>query len=202
MEPYCWDTLIAEIEKQFIEEEHRLKKNFFCLDGLDENWDTSDPSLYFLAQLVRVAQTLSYKLKNSVKFIICLRDNIFRTLVDTKFIEYDKLESYINYLQWDGHSLFKMISCRSFPKLNTFESVNQLKKILPNSIDEKNIEDYLSTHILNRPRDYINFFNTLKSKTVKVDFPSEIHIKDAIATYNSNRLSDLENEFGLTYPNF
>jgi hypothetical protein len=199
IEPYDWKKLIQIINDYFDIHNKKMKINFI-IDGLDEYWDTSKPSLFFLSQLLLVAKDYHYQLKNAVRFVICLRDNIFRTLVDTKCIEYDKLESTINYLKWDGISLFSLISKRAYPEFDIKESTAEFKKCLPEEIEEINIVDYLSRYIINRPRDYINFFLLLQQRSSKVASISEIHIFETLDIYSSNRVNDFENEFGLTYP--
>ena len=200
LEPYNWKNLTRVIDSEYKKDSEHLGKIILTIDGLDEYWDCSEPSLHFLAQLLRVVKTLSAKMENSVKFVICLRDNIFRALVDTKCVEYDKLESAINYLDWDSKTLFELVATRAFVGNSTKDAVKSLRSILPEYIQELDIESYLGRYILNRPRAYINYFQLLQTECHGSEIVEEAHVKKSINQYRANRLTDLENEFGLTYP--
>jgi hypothetical protein len=133
-------------------------------------------------------------------FIVCLRDNIFRALVDTKSIEYDKIESLIINLEWNTHSLFELIARRVDPQKKIAVAVSVLRNLLPESVHGIAVEEFLARHILQRPRDYINFFRMLQKECGHEARAGEGHIEDTTARYCANRLVDLENEFGLIYP--
>ena len=173
---------------------------FIAIDGLDEHWDISEPSLFFLAELLAATNVFTATYSASIQFIICLRDNIFRTLVDTKSIEYDKIESLIINLEWNSNSLFELIARRVSPTQKIENAVAELKALLPESIKETYIEEYLGRNLLQRPRDYINFFRMLQKECGQNARAGEGHVEDTVSKYSSNRLIDLENEFGLIYP--
>ena len=201
LEPYDWKPLTTALQQHLKSAPNVSSKIFIAIDGLDEHWDTSEPSLFFLAELLAVTKVFTAKFGNSIQFIICLRDNIFRALVDTKSIEYDKIESLIIYLEWNAHSLIELISKRVSPTAKKIESaVSELKELLPETVQETNIEEYLGRNILQRPRDYVNFFRMLQAECGSNARAGEGHIEDTIAKYSANRLIDLENEFGLVYP--
>ena len=200
LEPYDWKSLHSAIHKQYQQSNPSLQGILIAIDGLDEHWDTSDPSLFFLAELLAVTKTFTAKFDDSILFTICLRDNIFRALVDTKSIEYDKIESLIINLQWDTQSLFKLIARRVSPKKSVASALSDLRELIPYSINDISIDEYLATYILQRPRDYINFFRMLQKECGHAPVAGEGHIEDALARYCANRLTDLENEFGSIYP--
>lgn len=200
LEPYNWSSLIKILNKEFEKGILREKAIYVCLDGLDEYWDTSRPSLYFLSQSIEVVKDFSSCLSSGFKFVLCLRDNIFRALVDTKCIEYDKLESSIIHLVWSGENLFSMIASRAMRKYKNRSRTDHFKYLLPDKVNGIGIVNYLEINILNRPRDYINFFKSIQKDVDNGDILSEKIIEDAVCKYSSNRIVDLENEFGLTYP--
>lgn len=200
LEPYKWHSLIAAIAAEWEQVHPEWKTLLCCVDGLDENWEVSDPSLYFLAQLVQVSKNLSISLGRSVRFLVCLRDNMFRSLVDTRSIEYDKLEARICYLEWSSQQLFELVAKRAFPDENPNQQVRLLREMLPDLVDGWVTQDYIGQHVLHRPRDYINFFRLLQAECGKAPRASESHVKNTVARYCANRLMDLENEFGQTYP--
>src|ERR1035437_6116724 len=173
---------------------------YIAIDGLDEHWDTSAPSLYFLAELLAVAKNLAATFGRPVRFIVCLRDSIFRALVDTRSIEYDKIESLVINLEWNSRSLFELIARRVAPSKKLDHAVSELRALLPQSVEEISIDEYLGRHVLQRPRDYVNFFRMLQAEAGSESRAGEGHIHDALAKYCANRLMDLENEFGFTYP--
>jgi hypothetical protein len=76
----------------------------------------------------------------------------------------------------------------------------ELRSLLPESIEDTSIEEYLARHILQRPRDYVNFFRMLQAEAGSEPRAGEGHVHDALGKYCANRLMDLENEFGFTYP--
>lgn len=200
LEPYAWTPLIQAFEHQFALIHESPVAMFIVIDGLDEHWDTSAASLYFLAELLAVTKDFTAKFGSSVRFLVCLRDNIFRALVDTKSIEYDKLESLVTNLEWNGRSLFELIARRVAPTKSLESAVAELKALLPEAIDGVTIDEYLARHILQRPRDYVNFFRMLQKECGTAPRAGEGHIIDTVSRYRANRLVDLDNEFGFTYP--
>lgn len=200
LEPYSWTPFIHALANAFTRLSPDRTDMFVAIDGLDEHWDTSAPSLYFLAELLAVAKNLNAIFGRSVRFLVCLRDSIFRALVDTKSIEYDKLESLILNLEWNARSLFELIARRVAPQKRVESALGELRSLLPESIDDFSVEDYLARHILQRPRDYVNFFRMLQAGAGREPRAGEGHVHDALSRYCANRLMDLENEFGFTYP--
>ena len=201
IEPYTWGPLVQALARHLAATHPSDTGIFIVIDGLDEHWDTSAASLFFLAELLAVSKDFTAKFGRSVRFLICLRDNIFRTLVDTKSIEYDKIESLIINLEWNSRSLFEMIARRVAPAKRLEPALADLRELLPTMIENSSVEDYLARHILQRPRDYINFFRMLQKECGREPRAGEGHIQDTVAHYCANRLTDLENEFGFTYPN-
>lgn len=200
LEPYNWGALSQAIHDDLLNNSNLPKKIIIAIDGLDEHWDNSEESLFFLAQLLSVTKKFTSTFSPKIKFLICLRDNIFRSLVDTKSVEYDKLESLIVNLEWNSRSLFELIAKRVLPGKKEAKALSALRHILPESIDGIGIDDFLGRHLLNRPRDYINFFRMLQAECGRAPRAGEGHVRDVIAKYGANRLIDLENEFGLIYP--
>lgn len=200
LEPYDWKTLSTALETYFRKRFPDSVGMVIAIDGLDEHWDTSAPSLYFLAELLAVIKTFTAKYGSALQFVICLRDNIFRALVDTRSIEYDKIESLIINLEWSSFTLFELIARRVAPKLQLDFAVDALRDMLPESVQGIAVEEYLARHILQRPRDYINFFRMLQKECGSEPRAGEGHVQDTTAKYRANRLVDLENEFGSIYP--
>ena len=200
LEPYNWGSLVHALIDEFKSNYKLPHKLIIAIDGLDEHWDISSPSLYFLAQLLAVTKKMTAKCDPHVQFLVCLRDNIFRALVDTKSIEYDKLESLVINLQWNSRSLFELIARRVAPKAKPDIAIFELRELLPDEIEGIAIDEYLGRHVLNRPRDYVNIFRMLQSNCGKEPRAGESHVRNALEQYCSNRLVDLDNEFGLTYP--
>ena len=200
LEPYNWNPLLLALQHQFEANSSSNVEMFIAIDGLDEHWDTSAASLYFLAQLLSVAKDFTAKFGSSAHIVICLRDNIFRALVDTKSIEYDKIESLIVNLEWSSRSLFELIARRVEPHHKLEFAISGLKDLLPESVYGMSAEEFIGRHVLQRPRDYINFFRMLQKECGTQPRAGEGHVLDTVAKYCANRLVDLENEFGFTYP--
>jgi len=171
-----------------------------CVDGLDDNWDSALPSMHFLAVLLPIAKKLRSEMRNNVRIIICLRDNILRALIDSKSIEIDKIESMIVRCEWNSNSLFELIVSRAFPELATDQALATFLRIFPNQIDGLSAKDYLARYLINRPRDYINFFKLLQKQVASYSEVAEVHVQEAINVYCAGRLLDLESEFAHTYP--
>lgn len=198
LEPYSWQQLVHHLGRDLsASPSHRLT---VAIDGLDEHWDNSPASLHFLAELLAVTKNLNAALCGSVRFLVCLRDNIFRALVDTKSIEYDKIESLVINLSWTGQSLFELIARRVSPKRKLDAAVLDLRDMLPDSVDGLPCEQYLARHVLQRPRDYVNFFRMLQRECYPEPRAGVGHLQDTVGKYCANRLIDLDNEFDLTYP--
>ncbi len=194
VQPYKWRSLIDTLGSE------DMPRITVCIDGLDDYWDSSDASLSFLAQGLEVVKSMSGKLQRVVRFVVCLRDSIFRALVDTNCVEYDKLEPLILDLKWTTRTLLELIALRAFPDLDASSGLAQLRALLPSSVDSCGLEEYLGQHILRRPRDYINFFRLLQAKCFNDERVSESQLRDVMGDYCGNRLTDLEKEFGFTYP--
>jgi hypothetical protein len=200
LEPYPWTTLVHAIQREFAARNSSTEGMLIAIDGLDEHWDTSAASLYFLAELLAVTKNLTATFGLPVRFLVCLRDSMFRALVDTRSIEYDKIESLVVNLEWNSRSLFELIARRVAPSKKLDSAVSALRDLLPESVQETAVEEYLARHILQRPRDYVNFFKMLQRECGQEPRAGEGHVQDALGTYCANRLIDLENEFGFTYP--
>jgi hypothetical protein len=200
LEPYSWTPLIQEIQREFTFITGGGTGLFIVIDGLDEHWDSSAASLYFLAELLAVTKDFTAKFGNSIRFLVCLRDSIFRALVDTKSVEYDKLESLVTNLEWNSRSLFELIARRVSPEKRLENALLDLRTLLPETVEDISTEEYLARHILQRPRDYVNFFRMLQKECGSGARAGEGHVQDTVAKYCANRLVDLENEFGFTYP--
>jgi len=76
LEPYNWTGLTLALQHQFEDDAAAEREMFIAIDGLDEHWDASDASLYFLAQLLSVGKDFTAKFGASTHILICLRDNI------------------------------------------------------------------------------------------------------------------------------
>jgi hypothetical protein len=200
LQPYAWASFVDALHREFAASDSSSTGMFIAIDGLDEHWDTSAASLYFLAELLAVAKEFTARFGSSIRFLICLRDNIFRALVDTKSIEYDKIESLVINLEWNSRSLFELIARRVAPQKKVEIAVAELRNLLPESVQDIPVEEYLARHILQRPRDYVNFFRMLQKECRPEPRAGEGHILDTVGKYCANRLMDLENEFGFTYP--
>jgi hypothetical protein len=200
LEPYAWNSLTHALQAHFWANGRAKSGMYIAIDGLDEHWDVSDPSMFFLAELLAAAKNFTALFGSSIRFVVCLRDNIFRSLVDTKSIEYDKIESLVINLEWNSRSLFELIARRVAPSKRVDAAVAELRELLPETVDDMAVDDYLARHILQRPRDYVNFFRMLQEKCHTEGRAGEGHIHDALGKYSANRLVDLENEFGFTYP--
>lgn len=200
LEPYGWNQLVHGLQHAFHGTSAPGTGMFIAIDGLDEHWDSSAASLYFLAELLAVAKNLTATFGFPLRFLVCLRDSIFRALVDTRSIEYDKIESLVTNLEWNSRSLFELIARRVAPSKKLESAVGELRSLLPETVSETSVEEYLARHVLQRPRDYINFFRMLQKECGGEPRAGEGHIHDTLGKYCANRLMDLENEFGFTYP--
>jgi len=153
LEPYNCSDLLHALQQDFSQNPRLPRKLVIAIDGLDEHWDVSDPSLFFLAQLLSVTKRLTAKFDPHVQFLVCLRDKIFRALVDTKSVEYDKLESLVIDLQWNPRALFELIARRVAPGGKDDQAVTKLRELLPDEIDGISVCDYIGSTVLNRPRE-------------------------------------------------
>lgn len=200
LEPYSWQRLLELLARELPSSQDAHAGLFITIDGLDEGWDVTSASMYFLAQLLGVVKECDAKFALGVKLVVCLRDNIFRALVDTHSVEYDKIESLIQNLEWNSKQLFEMIARRVAPHKRVDGAVAELRSLLPEVMECVAIEEYLAHNILQRPRDYINFFIGLQRTCANEPVATVGDVHNAVARYQVNKLVDLENEFGQTYP--
>lgn len=200
IKPYNWDILLKNLSTAI----KSLSGDTFlriCIDGLDDKWSISKPSLSFISQAINSVKKLHSRFSPGVLLTLCLRDNIFRTLMQSNYIEFDKISPFISHLRWSNDDLLRLISLRAFPGLDQESSLVSFKSLFPQKIQGKSLEVFLGNNLLNRPRDYINYFLRLQVK-ISPEFHElpESEFMEFTENYSEERLNDLENEYSLTYP--
>jgi hypothetical protein len=75
------------------------------------------------------------------------------------------------------------------------------KNVMPRTIDDKPIIDYLLERTLKRPRDIILFFNSCINRAIGREILTVTKIREAEGEYSRNRLRALYDEWFTDYPN-
>jgi len=159
LEPYKLDGVDIALQHQF---EDDAAQNERCssrsMDSMSIGMHQTRPFIFGAIAVGR--QGFTAKFGASTHILICLRDNIFRALVDTKSVEYDKIESLAINLEWNSRSLFELIARRVAPHRKLESAVAELRDLLRKPLRDSGGGVY-ARHVLQRPRDYINFFRNV-----------------------------------------
>lgn len=181
-------------------------KYYLLIDDLDKNWMPDDEIyLELLKSLLFTVKELNQKLKG-LKIIVALRSNIFfRVFKKTKIAEpqREKWNDVAMDLIWDKSELEEMVNRR----LNEVfrgqydKRPPTITEIFPRAKKKSgtNAWDYLLERTFLRPRDVLDFFNTIiKNSDWDLNFTWK-NIETAELEYSKRRLDSLIDEWKSNY---
>lgn len=181
------------------------KQQFYiCIDRLDENW-IDDTFRYLLIRSL-IETIRDFLQVRNVKIVAVLRtdliERVFRYTRDPGFQE-EKYRSLYLPVRWTEPQLLELLDKR----VNHLVRQTYTKKpvgyadILPRHIERKcSPEAYLISRTLMRPRDLIEFFNSIVEHAAGKPTLTKEMIFQGEGVYSKNRMRSLQDEWISDYP--
>jgi len=181
-------------------EKYKLQA-FLMIDRIDEAWDGSDNSVYFLMALMHTCVELSSATK-CLRPLVFLRENIFERVrqVDNEF---SRLETCVVSLDWTKELLLQLIERRLNIPFNTKlplggETWDYFFESTPTSSSRDEVFIYCQ----NRPRDIITYCS-FAIEAAQSHLRPKVMLEDlheARRRFSHSRLKDLGDEYSENYP--
>ena len=181
------------------------KQHFYiCIDRLDENWVDENFRYLLIRSLIETIR--DFLQVRNIKIICVLRtdliDRVFRFTRDPGFQEEKYRSLYLN-VRWTNEQLRDLLDKR----VNFLVRQTYTKKpvgfadLLPAKMDKgTDGADYLIGRTLMRPRDLIEFFNSIIEHAAgKASLTKEL-VFQGEGLYSRNRLRSLQDEWISDYP--
>lgn len=180
------------------------KKYFILIDKLDEDWVNDELRYRIIRSLLEVVRDFNNRMQNS-KICVAIREDligrVFRNTRDSGFQE-EKFEALYAKLIWNESELLNLLDLRIKQiSKDKFSKSLSLIDTLPGKIGKQGATSYLIDRTMMRPRDLIWFFNhCIKAAPNKNQFTQD-DITRAELQYSESRLSALDYEWSVDYPN-
>lgn len=195
------DVLAFLNDEVFTDAQHPL---YICIDRLDENW--IDDSFRYLLIRSLIETIRDFLQVRHVKIVAALRtdliERVFRFTRDPGFQE-EKYRSLYLSLRWTESQLLEVLDKRVnhlVQQTYTKQSVGY-KDLLPTKMDgSTSTGTYLINRTLMRPRDLIEFFNSIIEPAAGKPTITKEMIRDGEGVYSKNRLRSLQDEWISDYP--
>lgn len=195
------DVLQFLNEDVFADENQQL---YICIDRLDENW--VDESFRYLLIRSLIETIRDFLQVRNVKVIAALRtdliERVFRFTRDSGFQE-EKYRSLYLPLRWSKSQLLNLLDKR----VNYLVRQTYTKKtvgyadLLPTRVDKDgSVADYLIERTLMRPRELIEFFNSIIELAASKPNITRAMILEGEGVYSKNRMRSLQDEWINEYP--
>jgi hypothetical protein len=192
----------VSLTKTFFSDE---RQHFYiCIDRLDENW--VDESFRYLLIRSLIEPIRDFLQVRNIKIIAALRadliERVFRFTRDSGFQE-EKYRSLYLPLRWTREQLLNLLDKR----VNYLVQQTYTKRtvgyadLLPERVDKSSTAaDYLVDRTLMRPRDLIEFFNSVIELAVAKPTITKDMILQGEGVYSKNRMRSLQDESINDYP--
>lgn len=210
------ERLSTIFEQALIDTCSQNQRLFVTFDRVDEAWDAESfgSSQKIIAGLVNAAENIQAKFQGTVRPIIFLREDIFNSI---EINDKNKLRTDCGkLLAWSKNGLERMI----LERVNFFAHNNKVAKFdaVADLFDKEQMRqqrkpfDYIMLRSMMRPRDFISFFDKIKSEMIErrdnpFD-PEEINEEklECKSIYNSETLysewliEEISDEWRVQYP--
>jgi hypothetical protein len=189
---------------------------FVTFDRIDEAWDTAsfESSQRVISGLIGAAETISSRFKGSLRPVIFLREDIFDTL---DLNDKNKLRSDCGQLlAWSRESLSRLILDRVnfFARRAGQDEFSRIEQVFDREQmrQQRAPFDYISLRTMQRPRDFIRFFQLVKGDMKeRLENPydeepvDEVHLEcqaiyNAEPAYSEWLLEELRDEWRVQFP--
>lgn len=195
---------LLEMLDDFIE--YHQVRYYVVIDGLDEKWAGDDIRHKLIKSLIETIRDLN-RLQN-IKPLATLRydllGRVFDISKDTGFQEEKYYPLYLD-VKWSKYQLVDLLNERiNYQFKHRYSKRTKLTytDIFPNTVNGRNVMDYIIERTLMRPRDVIEFVNfCIEYATDDGDgLITEQVVVDAEKSYSKSRLSSLYYEWFADYP--
>jgi hypothetical protein len=195
------DVLVYLNEEVFADDKQKF---YICIDRLDENWVDENFRYLLIRSLIETIR--DFLQVRNVKIIAVLRtdliERVFRFTRDPGFQE-EKYRSLYLPVRWTNAQLLRLLDQR----VNYLVRQTYTKKlvgyadVLPPKL-EKGIDgaNYLISRTLMRPRDLIEFFNSVIEHAAGKATLTKDMIFEGESLYSKNRMRSLQDEWITEYP--
>lgn len=195
------DVLKFLNEDVFEDEKHKF---YICIDRLDENW--VDETFRYLLIRSLIETIRDFLQVRNVKIVAVLRtdliERVFRETRDPGFQE-EKYRSLYLQIRWDNEQLLDLLNRRvNFLVRQTYtkKSVGY-SDVLPSKITKtSNTDKYLVERTMMRPRDLIDFFNSILEHAAGKASLTKDMVLEGEGLYSKNRMRSLQDEWQSDYP--
>lgn len=195
---------LSEVERSLSEVTSQLDVNVvFLIDRLDEGYEPDDVGIGFVDGLIQAAIDVKTRFP-SIKPILFMRDNIFRS-VQKNDPDYSRnIEGHVLRLHWDDTSLFNFATRRLRLALEVEQeaSLKVWNKCVTGNLKGKAGFQKCLHLTLYRPRDLLALLNEAFFFAGR-DGRAELTIDDlekTAKTISQNRLDDLKKEYTAVLP--
>lgn len=178
---------------------------YILIDDLDREWAGSEAVQYALIRAL-IESLKTFRRIPGLKIIVAMREDLFEAVLRTtsdKHFQAEKLEGSIKRLRWSDALLSSVVEQR-IQQLYRFEYTKQqvsISDVLPPSVAQLALRQYLIKHTLRRPRDIIAFVNTVLAQNEGVTLPLPARaITKAEPMHSGARLRALEDEWRSCHP--
>lgn len=186
----------------------RIDKNstyFVLIDDLDREWAGDDNTQYSLIRAL-IESLKTFRRIPNLKIVIAMREDLYESTLRTttdKHFQAEKLDGIIKRLRWSDHDLSSIIE-RRIQQLYRYGYTKQSVKlgdVLPETVIQQPVRNYIIERTLRRPRDAIAFVNKVLSQNENevLPLPSRAVTK-AEPSYSNDRLRALEDEWRSCHP--
>jgi len=192
-----------------------MKKNisfYIVLDELDENWIVSE----FKYRLIRalIESIRKFRKVRKLKVVVAMRNDLYeRTISETSDAGFqsEKHDGLIVKLNWTKAEMFKLLENRiaELFKWKYTKSSVKFYDVFPATVRKKDTFQYILDRTLMRPRDLIEFINTILDKSSGTSIMGKTgasnvipqkRISEAEETYSAGRKQALIEEWSSVHP--
>ncbi|MBB6557500.1 hypothetical protein HNP48_000164 [Acidovorax soli] len=183
-------------------------KAYILVDRLDEGFDPNSMSVAFIDGAISAAIDLAAALKDGVRPVVFLRDNIYRAVAHYDQDYARNIEGQTLRLHWDVNNLFYLV-CNRLRAAFRIEQENNKRlwnKFASHELQgEEGFKRCLS-YTLYRPRDILILLNSALENASKRDASvssitfSMQDIEKSAKVISLNRLDDLKKEYKQIFP--
>jgi hypothetical protein len=177
---------------------------YICIDRLDENWIDEGFRYLLIRSLIETIR--DFLQVRNIKIVAALRtdliERVFRFTRDPGFQE-EKYRSLYLSLRWNEDQLLGLLDKR----VNFLVRQTYTKKrvgyadVLPPKMEKSNdAAHYLIDRTLMRPRDLIEFFNSVAERATGKAVMTRDMVFEGEGIYSKNRMRSLQDEWISDYP--
>ncbi|HEX5422358.1 MAG TPA: hypothetical protein VFW94_02330 [Candidatus Acidoferrales bacterium] len=189
------------LNEDVFDADHRV---YVLIDKLDENW--VDESFRYLLIRSLIETVRDFLQVRNVKIIAALRtdliERVFRFTRDAGFQE-EKYRSLYLALRWNRTQLLSVLNKRVnylVRQTYTKQRVGYVDLVPAKIGKDENTAEYLLDRTLMRPRELIEFFNSIIELAATRPAVTKTMILEGEGLYSKNRMRSLQDEWISDYP--